>query len=91
MKKFVIELSDVDYNSLLVDMISPEELFTNFVTSRVDRSQSKIIKIATDWHIRNEKQLPVKKEDIIKQAFDNGLVLTLEERAKQQRLAELNK
>lgn len=82
MKKIVIELSDTDYNSLLVDMVDPQEVFTNFVNARIESCQDKIVKTASDWFIKNEKQMPVKKEEIIKEAFDNGLVLTLEERNK---------
>ena len=84
MKKIVIELSETDYDSLLIDMLDPEKLVSNFVETRVAQCQSKIVKVATDWHIRNEQQMPVKKSDIIKDAFDKGLVMTLEEKTKPQ-------
>ena len=84
MKKIVIELSETDYDSLLVDMLDPQELVSNFVETRVAQCQSKIIKVSTDWHIRNEQQMSVKKTDIIRDAFDKGLIMTLEEKTKTQ-------
>ena len=75
-----IELSETQYKGLEYVAVSPKEWADNVVRNRARIANDEIIDITVKYCLDNGVQVPPTREDIVKYAFQNGIVKTAAER-----------